>query len=77
MLVIVDHANTQRIQDLLNKQLRDYENEMPLVLPNRQAWTMTNSLNYAWGLLTTLGKNFLDKKLLSKFTVIFGASFEK
>ncbi|KAI6238474.1 Potassium channel subfamily K member 5 [Aphelenchoides fujianensis] len=55
MLVIVDQANTQRLQDVLNKQLRDYENELPLRLPNRQAWTMTNSLNYAWGLLTTLG----------------------
>ncbi|KAI6193131.1 Potassium channel subfamily K member 5 [Aphelenchoides besseyi] len=55
MLIIVDQANTQRLQDVLNKQLRDYENELPLELPNRQAWTMTNSLNFAWGLLTTLG----------------------
>ncbi|KAI6195819.1 hypothetical protein M3Y94_01033300 [Aphelenchoides besseyi] len=55
MLIIVDQANTQRLQDVLNKQLRDYENELPLELPNRQAWTMTNSLNFAWGLFDNVG----------------------
>ena len=55
MLVIVDQANTQRIQDVLNKQLREYENALPIVYLTNEEWTLASSFTTSWGLLTTLG----------------------
>ncbi len=45
----------ERVQNLLAHLLKDYESQLSLSLPNRFEWTLGNSLNYAWGLLTTIG----------------------
>ncbi|KAH7720668.1 Protein TWK-49 b [Aphelenchoides avenae] len=55
MLIIVDMANKDRIQESLVNSLREYEQQLTIQVPNRHEWTLANSFNYAWGLLTTIG----------------------